>query len=217
MVDISVIAACNERGCIGNQGGMPWRCPEDLHHFKETTTGSPIIGGRKTFESIGKTLPNRLNLILTRSSDGGFFDKINFEGPFRIARSIDHALAMASTVTQREEQEFGFELDQEVFFIGGALPFSQGIRRATTIYLSVIRDYTEGDTYLPLWDPESWDITDRNILQPNETVGDSVDFFTLERKPDTYEVDQTIKSNYKPVTPFSDEFRIRDLIANTDM
>ena len=141
-LDVVLVAAVAENGVIGADGGMPWHYPEDLEHFKETTMGSPVILGRRTYESIrerlGGPLPGRTNVVLSRS-DPDVGDAV-------VAESIEDALATAA--------ETGAET---VFVAGGATVYEVLLDRADRLVLTEIHEQYEGDTYFPAWPPgEDW-------------------------------------------------------------
>ncbi len=137
---ISLIAAVANNGCIGKAGTLPWYLPEDLKHFKQLTTGHVVVMGRKTWESIPekhRPLPNRKNVVVTRSQD--------YPLPNGVARfgSIDEALAAHAT--------------EEIFIIGGAEIFSQTIDRADRLYITEVDRAINGCTaYFPKIDTTLW-------------------------------------------------------------
>ncbi len=134
---ISLSVAMDEDRVIGREGGMPWHLPADLKHFKQTTTGKPVIMGRRTFESIGKPLPERRNIVLSRS---GF----QAEGA-ESAGSLDEALEL----TKDEE---------EIMIIGGADLFELALPKADRIYLTRIHGHFEGDTHFPPFNHDNWKV-----------------------------------------------------------
>ena len=138
---ISLIAAASQNGIIGNQGKLPWRLPADLQRFKRITMGRPILMGRKTFESIGKPLPGRTNIVITRQKD--------------------FAACGATVVHSLEEALLLCENEPEVFVIGGAELFQQALPFAERIYLTRINRDFEGDTTLFEIDPKIWKETSR--------------------------------------------------------
>ena len=129
---ISMIVAIAEKNRVmGNEGKLPWNIPDDLKHFKNLTLGHPVIMGRKTYESIGKALPNRTNIVITRDP------AYNATG-CTIATSLDEAIEIA----QEHESE-------EIFIIGGAEIFRLAMGRADRLYLTLIQGDIEGDTFFP--------------------------------------------------------------------
>lgn len=139
MLIISLVAAVSENGVIGNQNTLPWYLPEELKYFRSITQGKPVIMGRKTFESIGsKPLSHRRNIILTRDT--------HFSAPgCTVVRSVDEAVQSAGKC-------------DEIMIIGGAEIFRAFLPLATRIYLTVIHDSYEGDTYFPEVDWKAWQI-----------------------------------------------------------
>lgn len=145
---ISMIVATDRNGLIGKDNDMPWRLPEDLSYFKKITTGSTVVMGRNTFESIGKPLPNRENIILTRNSD------YRVEG-CRTISSIEALKGMA-------------EKEEEIFVIGGANIYKQALPFTETLYLTYIDEVFEGDTYFPEIDENDWKMVSEEKGVKNE-------------------------------------------------
>lgn len=156
---VTLVAAVAANGVIGADGEMPWYHPEDLRHFKATTTGHPVVMGRRTYESIvdrlGEPLPDRLNVVLTSR------DLDLPEGAVRTG-SVDEALAIAA------------DADDEVFVVGGATVYEQLLDRADRLVLTEIHASHEGDTYFPDWDRDAWVEVDRDDRE-------SLSFVTYER------------------------------------
>ena len=136
---LSLIAALDENRVIGNKGGIPWHIPEDFKHFKETTKGFPVIMGRKTFESIGRPLPKRLNIILTRNKEF-----VALEGCV-VCDSLEKGIEIAKQ--QQPEPE-------KAFVIGGAGVYEQALSFADEMILSHVPGTHEGDTFFPQWSDE---------------------------------------------------------------
>src|SRR5262245_8417642 len=126
---VSLIVAMAENGVIGRDNALPWRLPEDLRRFKTITMGKPVIMGRKTFESIGKPLPGRTNIVLTR-------DKSWSADGVSVVHSFDEAMARAGEVA-------------EVAVIGGAELFRMALARADRIYLTLVHAEVAGDVVFP--------------------------------------------------------------------
>jgi dihydrofolate reductase len=122
---VSLIAALARNRVIGRENQLPWRLPEDLKRFKALTMGHPVLMGRKTSESIGKPLPGRLNLVVSRAG-----------------LSFDDALSKA--------RDSGTD---ELFVIGGAQIYEKALPLADRMYLTLIDSDVEGDAYFPQWDP----------------------------------------------------------------
>ncbi len=137
---ISIIVAVAANGVIGDNNSLLWHISEDLRNFKRITSGHPVIMGRKTFESLGRPLPNRTNVVVSRTATA-------IDG-CRVAASLDEAIAM-------------FSADEEAFIIGGAQIYAQALDAADKIYITRVgRDY-EGDTSFPEWDATRWRLTSR--------------------------------------------------------
>ncbi len=126
---ISLIAAMSENRVIGRHNTIPWRLPDDLKRFREITLGHPVIMGRKTFESIGRPLPGRKNIIVTRNTDYHPEDCI-------VAHNLREALEECAD-------------SEEVFICGGGEIFREMLPMAERIYLTVIHEEIEGDTFFP--------------------------------------------------------------------
>lgn len=126
---ISLIAAMAENRVIGNKNAIPWNIPSDQKRFRDITMGHPVIIGRKTFEIIGRPLPGRKNIILSRNAN------YRTEGAI-VARSLDEAFTACGD-------------GEEVFVCGGGMVFRETISLAQRIYLTVIRRSYEGDTFFP--------------------------------------------------------------------
>ena len=124
---ISIIAAVSENNVIGHKGGIPWRIPRDFKHFKDTTTGHPIVMGRKTFESIGRPLPDRENIILTKQD-------IHPQG-YSVIHSIEPVLERAK--------------NEEIFIIGGREIYNLFLPYTDKIYLTRVHATVAGDVMFP--------------------------------------------------------------------
>ena len=129
---ISIIVAMAKNRVIGKDNDMPWHLPADLQHFRKMTTGKPIIMGRKTYESIGRPLPKRHNIIVSRNAD------YEVEG-CDVVGSLEEAVACAGEV-------------EEVMIIGGGFLYEQTINRVDKLYLTFIDLEVEGDTLFPSYE-----------------------------------------------------------------
>jgi dihydrofolate reductase len=155
---LALIVAVARDGIIGRDGGLPWHLPEDLRHFKRLTRGHAIVMGRRTFESIGRPLPERRNLVVSRT--------LTAPPPgVELFASLDAALAAARTT------------DPEPFVIGGAALYAEALPRATTLHLTEIDRDVSGDVRFPLFDRAAFRVADR---RPAESAAD-VFFATLVR------------------------------------
>lgn len=129
---LSIIVAVSENRVIGKLNSLPWYIPEDLKRFRRITTGHPVIMGRRTYQSVGRPLPNRTNIVISR-------DK-NFQAEgIIVVHSLEEALGLA-------ESKPGCE---EVFIIGGGEIFAQSIGKADRLYLTLIKGDIKGDIYFP--------------------------------------------------------------------
>ena len=133
---LSLIVAMARNRVIGHDNGLPWRLPADLKHFKALTVGKPVIMGRKTFASIGKPLPDRHNIVVTRD------EQFRAAG-VSVAHSLEDALQQAQPAA-------------EVMLIGGAQLYAQALPRAQRIYLTLIDADVAGDAYFPAYEPSEW-------------------------------------------------------------
>ena len=133
---ISLIAAMAKNRVIGYQGKMPWHLPADLKHFKKITLNKPIIMGRKTFQSIGRALPLRRNIVVTRDS--------TFSAPgIEIANNIEAALKLAGAAP-------------EVMIIGSRELYKEAMNIADCLYLTLIDAQFPGDTFFPAYEQDNW-------------------------------------------------------------
>jgi dihydrofolate reductase len=151
-MDIAIIVAIAENRVIGKSGSIPWHYPEDLAHFKKTTTGHPVIMGRRTFEGIfrrlDQPLPNRVNIVLSES-------RKEFPDGVLHATTIDEALNIAERYTEEEAR---------VFVIGGQSVYDQFMPLADQMIISRIPEEYDGDTHFPAWDGEMWKKTNEKEL-----------------------------------------------------
>ena len=140
--NISIIAALDRAGAIGRDSDLPWRLPDDLKRFKALTSGRSILMGRKTAESLGRALPYRTNLVLTRSG------RVPFDGMQAVA-SLDAALAT-------------LDAGETLMVIGGAEVYDLCLPRATRLHLTHVDAFVEGaDTFFPLFDEGRWEVSSR--------------------------------------------------------
>jgi dihydrofolate reductase len=158
---ISIIVAMAANGVIGNDNELPWHLPADLKHFKQTTMGKPILMGRKTWESIGRPLPGRTNIVITRDSAYSAAGCI-------VVNSIEAAIAAAG------EQD-------EVMVIGGAELYRQVLPCADTIYLTRIHASFDGDTRFPEISDTEWQQLERVDHEADEKNLQDYSFIRLER------------------------------------
>lgn len=161
---IHVIVAAAQNGIIGRDGQMPWRIPEDLKRFKALTMGHPIVMGRKTWRSIGRPLPGRENVVITRQKD------FRAEGAtllHSLQEALDHAAARGAS---------------DVFVIGGGEIYAQALPLASVVHLTQVRASFEGDASFPSLDPSTWRETAREEHSQAEPQPLAYDFVTYERR-----------------------------------
>lgn len=158
---INIIVAVAKNGVIGDKNSLLWHIREDMVHFRTLTSGHPVIMGRKTYDSIGRPLPKRTNVVITRDTE------LQIEG-CTMAHSLEEAIAL-------------FDPQEEIFIIGGAQIYAQALSLAHRIYLTVVeRDY-QGDTSFPEIDYSVWRQTSREDFSRGETFEHPFSFITLER------------------------------------
>ena len=158
----SIVVAIAQNNGIGKDNQLLWHLPADLKHFKDITSGHTIIMGRKTYASIGKPLPNRRNIVITRNT------ALELPGA-----EVVHSLAEALQLC---------EGTAEVFIIGGAEIYNQAIAHCDRIYLTVVDANLEADAFFPVIDPAIWSEQDSISHQPDEKNKLAYTFSTLIRK-----------------------------------
>lgn len=161
---ISLVTAMAENGVIGRDNTLPWRLPEDLKRFKALTMGKLLLMGRKTYESIGRPLPGRTSLVLTRDPHW------RAEGVV-VARSLGQALGLARDA-------------EELVAIGGAEIYRLLMPFARRIYLTLVHAEIPGDTFFPDFDPTQWADVECHSHPADERNPYAFTFVTLERKSD---------------------------------
>tara|TARA_Y100001968_G_C19362425_1_gene720558 strand:+ start:938 stop:1420 length:483 start_codon:yes stop_codon:yes gene_type:complete len=144
---MELVVAITENNVIGLDGDMPWHLPADLKHFKRITSGHAVLMGRKTFDSIGKPLPDRLNLVITRNAafaaDG-----------VTVVNSVDEAIALAK--------------DMRLFVIGGSEIYGLAMEHVRVMHITRIHASIEGDTYFPVFDDSDWNLISKENRPPDE-------------------------------------------------
>ena len=150
---LSLIAALGENRVIGVDNSMPWHLPGDFKYFKATTLGKPIIMGRKTWDSLGRPLPGRLNIVVSRQTD------LRLEGA-EVFPSLEAAVERA----QAWALEQGVD---ELMLIGGAQLYAQGLQQADRLYLTRVALSPEGDAWFPAFDENQWKLVS-NLRNPAE-------------------------------------------------
>ena len=157
---ISIIAAMDKNRLIGSKNGLPWHLPADFKHFKEVTLGKPVLMGRKTFESIGRPLPGRKNIVVSRSG----FKADGIDG----VDSIDAGLDLVADV-------------EEVMIIGGANIYEQMISRAMKMYLTFVDAECEGDAWFPEINQADWKIVNQQLVEADDKNNYSFTVVTYEK------------------------------------
>lgn len=166
-IELAVIVAAAQNGVIGRNNTLPWHLPEDLRYFKRTTMGKPIVMGRKTYESIGRPLPGRTNIVVTRSSQW------SAEG-VNVVHSLGDALSLAQDVAANEGA-------QELMVIGGAEIYRTALLAADRLYLTEVHAEVEGDAYLPQIDWTAWREVFRERHEASENNPYGYSFVVFER------------------------------------
>ncbi|MBE4950663.1 dihydrofolate reductase [Chryseobacterium culicis] len=158
----TIVVAMGENNEIGFENQLLWHLPKDLKHFKDITSGHPVIMGRKTYESIGKALPNRTNIVVSRKKDW-------FEEGILIVGSIKEAL------------KFAKKIDEEVFVIGGGNIYEQTMDAVDKLEVTLVKADLEADTFFPKIDPKIWKKTNEICHEKDEKNGYDFCFQTFER------------------------------------
>jgi dihydrofolate reductase len=158
--NITIVVAIASNNAIGKNNQLLWHLPKDLKHFKEITSGHTVIMGRKTFDSVGKPLPRRRNIVVTRQN-------IQIEG-CEVVNSVEAGLALCND-------------DEEVMIIGGAEIYKQCMPIANRIYLTVVHQSFDADTFFPEIDYGMWAAIARENHQIDEKHAFAYSFVTLER------------------------------------
>lgn len=159
----SIIVAAAQNNAIGKENKMLWHMPEDLKFFKRTTTGHTVIMGRKTYESLGKPLPNRRNIVITRQAD------YDVEG-VEVVHSIDEALALCNP-------------DEENFIVGGAEIYAQSMGKVDRIYFTLIYDEFDADSFFPAITQDLWQLTSESFHNADEKNPHDYNFMIYEKRP----------------------------------
>lgn len=166
-IRLSLAVAADRNGAIGAEGDLAWRISDDLKWFKANTLGKPVVMGRKTFQSIGRPLPGRDNIVITRMQD------FSAPGAF-VAHSIAEALRLAQTCAEKGGAE-------EVCVIGGAEIYAQTITEADRIYLTRVDAAVAGDVFFPEIDSRKWRETPSGGCEKNARNEFACEFVILDR------------------------------------
>ncbi len=159
-MSISLVVAASANNAIGKDGQLLWHLPNDLKFFKNITWGMPVIMGRKTFESVNKPLPGRINIVIT-SQQGWQAENV------QTAKSLDHALQLATATNCKE-----------IFIIGGGEIYKQSMNIADKIYLTRVHATLEGDAFFPELDKTKWQMTDNIDFAADEKHAHAYSFQT---------------------------------------
>jgi dihydrofolate reductase len=158
---LSIIVAAARNNAIGNNNELLWHMPADLKFFKETTLGHPVIMGRKTYESVGKPLPKRRNIVITRNAD------FSAEG-VEVCHSLEEALGLLDET-------------EENFIVGGAEIYKMSLPYCDRIYFTRIEGDFEADTFFPSFDPEEWQLKREEKHAADDKNPYDYSFLTYER------------------------------------
>ncbi|MBW5291237.1 MAG: Dihydrofolate reductase [Candidatus Ruthia sp. Asou_11_S2] len=159
---LSIIVAMDDNQLIGKNNALPWHLPADLAYFKKTTTGKAVLMGRKTYDSIGRPLPNRRNIIVNRNT------KFKADG-CEVVGSINAALSLANG-------------DNELMIMGGASFYEQMVNKVDRLYITEVKGKFEGDAYFPEFDRTQFSELSRDSHQADEKNLHAYDFVILDRK-----------------------------------
>ena len=157
---VSLIVAIAENGVIGDKNSLLWNIREDMRRFRTTTSGHPVVMGRKTYDSIGRPLPKRTNVVITRGD-------ITIEG-CQVVHSLEEAISL-------------FPQDEEIFIIGGAQIYEQALPLVDRLYLTVVHRAYEGDTSFPSLDMSQWRELAREEFVRGEEFDAPFSFIDYER------------------------------------
>jgi len=160
---LSLIAAIDEGHLIGSEGGMPWHLPADMKNFRKVTMGKPVIMGRTTWESLGKPLEGRTNIVVTRNRD------YRAEGCI-VVHSIEDAIDTA--------RKTGAD---EAFVIGGGQLYEQTLEMADRLYLTLIRAHLVGDTHFPDYTQYEWEEVSNTLVRADDRNAFDMNFIVLDR------------------------------------
>ena len=174
-VELALIAALDRDFAIGQGNALPWSLPDDLKRFKALTLGHPVLMGRKTAESLGRTLPGRRNLVLTRAG------RVPFDGMEAVG-SIDEAIALAADAAAVEGH--GPARRPTLMVIGGGEVYAQALPRASRLHLTWVDTRVEGaDAWFPRFDPTLWTMTDSEAHAADARHAHAFRFVDYARRP----------------------------------
>jgi len=167
---IAMMMAMDKNRLIGKAGGMPWHVPGELAYFKQVTMDKPVIMGRKTFDSIGKPLPGRSNIVVTRNRQFSAAGVV-------VRHTLDDALRTGRALCESEHTAAG-----EMVVIGGANLCREAMPLTQRLYLTVIDRSYEGDVWLDSFQWSDWDIVSESVQDPANTGGLAVTYWVLEKR-----------------------------------
>ncbi len=167
-IRVALMVAVAANGVIGRDNGLPWHLPEDLRHFRRTTLGKPVVMGRKTFESIGRPLPGRPNIVVT-GTPGWRAEGVT------VADSVPAALKLARELARAEGAD-------ELVVIGGAMIYAAALPLAQRLYVTEVHADVEGDTWFPPVDRDDWQEIQRQELPASEDNPYAYAFVCFERR-----------------------------------
>lgn len=163
-IRLSLLVAADEQNVIGKDNKLPWHLPNDLKYFKNLTWGMPILMGRKTFESIGKPLPGRKSIVITRNN--------NWQ---------NNGVHVVHSVEEAVDKAIAFDI-KEIFIIGGAEIFTTSLSLADRVYLTRIHHAFEGDVYFPKLNADEWELVKSHLHHKDEKNAYDHTFEVWERK-----------------------------------
>lgn len=168
---LSMIIAAAENRVMGKDNQMPWHLPNDLQYFKRSTMGKPMIMGRKTYESLGKPLPGRPHIIITRQTT---YQAPNANEQVQVVTNLADAIIAAQALVADTEE-------QEVMVIGGAEICSLAFPQTERLYLTQVHAEVDGDVYFPEFNPDEWREVSREDYQASENNPYDYSFIVFER------------------------------------
>lgn len=168
MLETVIVSAVAENGVIGADNAMPWRLPSDLKHFKALTLGKPVVMGRKTFESLGKPLPGRPHVVISRQA-------VDLPEGVHLVQSLEAALELAGQLAAASGAE-------DVMIIGGGQIYAQAMDHADRLELTRVHASPEGDTVFPVFDASQWELVAERAGERSEKDSADVTFQTYRRR-----------------------------------
>ena len=166
MITVSIVVAMSRNFGIGRENQLPWHLPEDLKNFKAITMGKPIIMGRKTFDSIGRPLPGRTNIVVTRNRGWS-------SNTVLVAHGFDEALLLAKNACNQNDRN-------EMMVIGGEMIYRAALPVVSRIYLTEVKEDIAADTFFPNFDRSQW--VEQNRRRGKIQADFTYDFFILDKR-----------------------------------